>query len=251
VFRRVITAFSAMFAKPVPQRAVITPRPDVLSGAFAPGFTGEAADKRYPIRVVRIGDMEVASGRVLLCDPFSMSEQDEPLALQVRPGRYPVDLAVADTGKSGQRVALARLLLSSTPAQRWVIAVTRLQDPATLKDGEEFGYGVDAGIGAFVDAAVPAWLAVQYPSSDFERYQSLQDDWLSRGEAAAEALEIPHGFTLIERLGHGDAAMFSSGWGDGFYTSWVGYGQDNDPVAIVTDFVVIDAVTIPTATRAR
>jgi hypothetical protein len=174
-----------------------------------------------------------------------MSTHDKPLALSVRPGRYPVDLAVADAGESGQRVALARLLLSPAPAVRWVMAVTDEQDVTTLKGDEVFGYGVDAGTGAFVDGAVPAWLATEYPPSNYDRYAKLQDDWQTRGEAAAEGLGIPYGFVLIERLGQGDAAMFSSGWGDGHYASWVGYGADDLPVVIVTDFGVITAVNIP------
>jgi hypothetical protein len=83
----------------------------VLSGAFEPGFVGEAANERYPIRIVRIGDLEITSGRVLLVDPFRMSTRDKPLAVRIQSGRYPVDLAVADAGESGQRVALAGLLL--------------------------------------------------------------------------------------------------------------------------------------------
>ena len=50
-------------------------------------------------------------------------------------------LAVADAGESGQRVALARLLLSDAPAVRWALAVTDEQDPATLRGDDIFGYG--------------------------------------------------------------------------------------------------------------
>lgn len=229
----------------------ITARPEVLSGAFEAGFVGEAAEKRYPIRVLRLGEIRIASGRVLLVDPFLMSVHDKPLALSAPPGVYPVDLAVADAGESGQRVALARLLLAQTPAVRWTMAVTDEQDATTLKSDEIFGYGVDAGTGAFVDAAVPAWLANEYPSSNIDGYADLQDDWQTRGEAGAEALGIQYGFALIEQFGPGDAAMFSSGWGDGHYASWVGHDSDDRAVAIVTDFAVIDAVNVPTASETR
>lgn len=236
---------------PPTSQAQITPRSEVLSGAFEPGFVGEAKEKRYPVRVVRIGEVEIASGRVLLVDAFLMSTHDKPLALSVRPGRYPIDLAVANAGESGQRVALARLLLSPAPAVHWTMAVTDEQDVDTLKGNEVFGYGVDSGTGAFVDATVPTWLATEYPPLEDERYAVLMDDWQTRGEATAEALGIPYGFALIERLGQGDAAMFSSGWGDGHYASWIGYGSDDLPVAIVTDFAVISAVNFPPTSDSR
>lgn len=230
-------------------QAQVTPRPEVLSGAFESGFVGEAEEKRYPLRVVRIGEVEIASGRVLLVDPGWMSTRDAPLALAVQPGRYPVDLAVADAGESGQRVALARLLLSSTPAIRWELAVTDEQDASTLQGDDVFGYGVDTGTGAFVDAAVPAWLATKYP--EHAGYDALIEDWYRRADAAAAGLGIPYGLALVERLEPGGVAMFSSGWGDGHYASWIGYASDDLPVAIVTDFAVITAVNFPPTSDQR
>ncbi|MGV8928497.1 MAG: DUF4241 domain-containing protein [Brevundimonas sp.] len=251
MFRSILAALGLLALSAPAAQAQITPRPEVLTGAFSPGFVGEADDERYPIRVVRLGEVHISSGRVILVDPFVMSTRDMPLALTVRPGRYPVDLAVADAGDSGQRVALARMLISEEPPVRWTLAVTGDQDPTTLSGDDIFGYGVDSGTGAFVDAAVPAWLATEYPASDIDRYGALVDDWQARGEAAAVELGIPYGFALIEPLGPGSAAMFSSGWGDGYYASWVGYGADDRPVVIVTDFAVITAVNFPPATDSR
>jgi hypothetical protein len=37
---------------------------------------------------------------------------------------------------------------------------------------------------------------------------------------------------------------FSSGWGDGSYPSFWGYDADSQPVALVTDFGVLDATRI-------
>jgi hypothetical protein len=251
MFRKVLAAVGLMAACTPAAQAQITPRPEVLTVAFTPGFVGEADEKRYPVRTIRIGEVQISSGRVILADPFLMSTRDRPLTVSVPPGRYPVDLAVADTGDSGQRVALARLLISETPPVRWTLAVTEEQDPATLTGDDIFGYGVDAGTGAFVDAAVPAWLAGRYPPSDVDGYMAVFDDWQARGEAAAPELGIPYGFALVESLGPGGAAMFSSGWGDGHYASWVGYDSDERPVVIVTDFAVITAVNFPPGSDSR
>ena len=245
MFRKLLAAVGVRTAAPPAARPQITPRPEVLTGAFEPGFVGQADDERYPIRVVRIGEADITSGRVILADPFLMSTRDLPLALSVPPGRYPVDLAVADAGDRGQRVALARLLISEEPPIHWSMAVTDEQDPTSLEGDSIFGYGVDTGTGAFIDAAVPAWLQGKYPPSEAAGYSDLMDDWQTRGEATAPDIGIPYGFALVEPVGPGGAAMFSSGWGDGHYASWVGYGQDHRPVVIVTDFAVITAVNFP------
>ncbi len=251
MFKSILSAFGVIAASTPAAQPQITPKPEVLTGAFLPGFVGEADEKRYPIRVIRLGEVRIASGRVILADPFLMSTQNLPLTVEVPPGRYPVDLAVADAGESGQRVALARLLISTEPAVKWSLAVTEEQDPRTLKADDIFGYGVDAGTGAFIDASVPTWLEEQYPPSNFQAYEAVTDDWQTRGEAAAEPLGIPYGFALIETLGPGDAAMFSSGWGDGYYASWIGYDANGAPVAVVTDFAVITAVIFPPASDSR
>ena len=273
MFRKLLAAVCVVFAIAPAAQAQITPRPEVLTGAFQAGFIGEAGEERYPVRTVRIGEVQISSGRLILADPFLMSARDRPLTVTVPPGRYPVDLAVADAGDSGQRVALARLLISDTSPVRWALAVTDEQDPATLTGDNILGYGVDAGTGAFVDAAVPVWLESEYPGTapvqyldrvggpdpailrahveDVDRYMALTDGWQARGEAAAAALGIPYGFALVEPLGPGGAAMFSSGWGDGYYASWIGYGADGMPVAVVTDFAVITAVNFPPGSESR
>ncbi|HYE45702.1 MAG TPA: DUF4241 domain-containing protein [Caulobacter sp.] len=232
-------------APPPPRepRGQVTPRPEVLTGAFEPGFVGEAGEDRYPLWTVRLGHLDLPSGRLVAADPFIVRDDDQPFDIAIEPGRYPVDLAVADAGGSGMRVALARLLLSDRPPARWAIAVLPGQDPATLRGPDIYGYGVDTGTGSFMDAGAAAWLAGQ----SWEVLESITEDWQARGEARGPEIGLPHGFALVEQAGGGGMVMFSSGWGDGYYATWVGYDEAGDPAAVVTDFAVITAVNIPPA----
>ena len=251
MFRKLLAAVGVVSVLAPAAQAQITPRPEVLTGAFEAGFVGEAEDERYPVRAIRIGQMNLSSGRLVLADPFLASARDEPLQLALPPGVYPVDVAVADAGESGQRVALARLLIADRPPVRWALAVTAGQDASTLRGDEIFSYGVDAGTGAFIDAAALEWLAREYPPARNDAHAALLDDWQTRGEAAAGPLGIPYGFALVEQVGPGGIAMFSSGWGDGAYASWVGYDAEDRPVVIVTDFAVITAVNFPPGSDSR
>ncbi|WP_184717890.1 DUF4241 domain-containing protein [Caulobacter sp.] len=221
--------------------AQVKPKPDVLKAAFGGGFVAEADGERYPVRVVRLGELNLSSGRLMVADPFTLSGDEKALDLAIPPGRYPVDLAVADTGKSGHRIALARLVLSDKPPVRWRIAVTAEQDARSLKGSEVFGYGVDAGTGAFIDGGALASLKA-LPS---DAWEALGEQWQVRGEAQGPKLGMPYQFALMETVGPGGIAMFSSGWGDGFYASWVGYDAQGRPTSVITDFGVIDAVTTP------
>jgi hypothetical protein len=238
--RQLVAALAALFAAG-PALAQVTARPDVMTSAFQPGFVGEADEDRYPLRTLRIGELNLASGRLVVADPFLVRGEETPLDLAIAPGRYPVDIAVADTGKGGHRVALARLLLSQAPPVRWSMAVTAGEDVRTLKGDQVFGFGVDTGTGAFLDAGAARWIGQQPPESADAR----SDDWQGRGEAQGLELGIPYGFVLVDEAGPGGVAMFSSGWGDGHYASWVGHDAQGRPAQVVTDFAVITAVNIP------
>lgn len=230
---------------PSPARGRVTPRPEVLAGAFRTGFVGRADDKRYSLRTVPLGSVHLPSGRLATLDPLTFASADiAPLALSVPPGRYPVDLAVADTGTGGIRVALARITFSQLPVSEWRLAHTAGEDPSTLRGDAIFGFNVDSGTASFADpqtvAAIEAALA---GAGDYEGSQHQR--WVDAGEAHAATLGLPHGFALVAAIGPGDVAMFSSGWGDGVYASWVGYDSTGRPVQVVTDFAVIEAVNIP------
>lgn len=110
-----LTAALAAVLAPAACSSQVKPRAEVLTGAFEPGIVGEAEGERFPIRVVSLGELNLASGKLHVLDPFVGPWDGEPLALNIPPGRYPVDLAVADTGGGGVRTALARIRLSTSP----------------------------------------------------------------------------------------------------------------------------------------
>ena len=234
-------------AERAPLEEQVSARADVLTGAFQPGYVGVAEDERYPVRVVSLGELALTSGRLVLADPFVGLTDTPPLDLDIAPGRYPVDLAIADTGAGGQRVALARLTLSNEAPVRWSMAVKPGDDPATLGPDETFGYPVDAGTGGFLDGGAIDKLRVDIAPDNVEGWDALSDRWIAAGEAGGPRLGVPYLFALTERVGDGDLVMFSSGWGDGFYASWVGWDAQDRPVQVITDFAVIEAVDIPAA----
>jgi len=226
----------------------VTPRPDVLIGAFGGGYVGTAGEVTYPIRVVRLGELDLRSGRLVLADPLYTPFDLQPLDLPLAPGRYTVDLAVADTGSSGRRIALARLVLSDAPIVRWSLAHEVGADPTTLSGDQILGYPVDSGTGGFLDqAAFEAQARADGDDADASGWATRTDRWVAAGEANAQALGIPYGLAIIEQTDAGGLAIFSTGWGDGYYASWVGFDARDRPVVIVTDFAVIEAVDIPLA----
>lgn len=249
IVKRVIGAVGAALAAlfPAPRTIADADRSPsyaaVFDKAFAPDFEativeqhdGERATERVQFRTVTAGRLKLPSGRIAAADPFIALADAKPLAQHVPPGIYPVRLAVADFPSGGLRVAFARVDFKATKIARWSLALLEGQDIATLKGNEIFGYGVDAGTGAFFGPE-----ATKAAARLLDANPDAWEDWQTEGEANGPKVVGPHVFLLDLPLEEANAIMFSSGWGDGFYASWFGYDAAGNVAALVTDFATID-----------
>ena len=176
-----------------------------------------------------IGEVVLPSGRVVAADPL-VNPDRPPFEQTVPPGRYPVTLFYAQG-----RNALAMLRVAPGKVARWRVATIPGQDASTLKDDEIFGYGVDAGLGSFMDAEAPK--AMEKRGRQDPKCDNYYDCVL------AEELGANGDDYVIHRpLKDADVnvAVFSSGWGDGFYASYWGEDEAGKPLVLVTDFGVLE-----------
>ncbi|RUM24930.1 DUF4241 domain-containing protein [Rhizobium vallis] len=186
------------------------------------------------ISVIHMGNVELTSGRIVAADP--LAQPDRPaLAKTVAPGEYPVTLYQA----SG-RIAAAGMRFAEGKPDHWELAVVPGQDPATLKEGEIFGYPVDAGLGCYMDADTLALIGereaqvqAQKPDADVNYY----DDVLA---SDLDANKGKYGLHRPIAGNKGNVAIFWSGWGDGFYPVFWGLDKDGRPLVLLTDFGVIE-----------
>ncbi len=205
-----------------------------LSGAFEDGRVIEVPvqEDTWRVRLERreIADLVVVSGKVVGCDPFTVYEGVLPFDVEVAPGRYPVVLSIAHVEENGdQRVAYAMLKLGEGEPVRWELATWPGKGLADLGEGEVFGYGVDAGTGSFMDE-----VAAQKLAQDEDLIDRLLDD--SR-ENYVDTWSWTD-FVVDEDTG-ANVISFSSGFGDGFYPSYMAFDEEGRLVALVTDFGVV------------
>lgn len=186
------------------------------------------------ILLVSMGMLEVPTGAIVTADPLVTPERD-PLERKLIPGRYPVVLFQAHG-----RNALAMLRVAPGNPVNWELATIPGQDVSTLKDDEIFGYPVDAGTGSFFDKS--AWPLMEERQRREEaknpEFSSYYDDVLAKdypGEKDGESVmhrPLPESPVNI--------AVFSSGWGDGFYASFWGLDASGKPLMLLTDFGVLE-----------
>lgn len=182
------------------------------------------------ITVTPIGDLELPTGEIIVCDPLITGTEMPALSRKVKAGRYPVSLLEAQG-----RVAVAVLRFRPGTPVRWELATLPGQDVATLKGDEIFGYPVDAGLGSFMDKTAMVLMSEQ--QSKLQADQNYYDDVLAAEFAPNQDRFVMHRPVAGNPL---NIAMFWSGWGDGFYPSFWGLDAAGEPLLLTTDFGVLE-----------
>lgn len=175
-----------------------------------------------------IGSLAVPTGRLVACDPL-MIGKPVPFALRTRKGRFPVQLFIAQYEGGDQRIAAARLQFARGVPDRWDMAVTADEDASTIEPGDIIGYPVDSGTGSLMDLKAAKRLAAQMHG--IQRYFDMIEDKMEENYVHTRS------WAMID-LGDGDelnAAVFSSGLGDGLYASYWGWSGAK-LLCLVTDF---------------
>jgi hypothetical protein len=160
-----------------------------------------------------------------------MGPEPAPIAQSLPPGRHRVVVARVLVGPDHERIAAAALIADAPDFVEWKMASWPGQDPAAVSGDEFFGYGVDAGTGCFASPT-----AASVAGRDLNEDAGMLDDPMSKAlfenKAAAGAAVV------APEPGADAIAIFSSGWGDGLYPTWLGMTTDGRVAVAVTDFLL-------------
>ncbi|MEZ4335358.1 MAG: DUF4241 domain-containing protein [Sandaracinaceae bacterium] len=191
--------------------------------------------------------LRVTSGRLVACDPLVFLTGADPFAREVPKGKHDVRV-----GELEGETAYAIVRFGKGKITKWEVARCPGEE-----DVEGWpGYGVDSGIGCFVDhdvvtkyaadeealsAKVAAKLAEEgVDPTDVIAYHAALEE--GRAELAGDdplaALErsLSHQPVVSVELPGGNLVAFQSGVGDGVYASFWGLGARGKALALVTDF---------------
>lgn len=196
---------------------------------FTPG-TYDAAGAPCTTSVERIAELELPTGTIVACDPLTGSDGAPAFTRTVPPGRYPVDVCVAQIEPGHVRIAAIRVVFQPGVPVTWSPAETTGPD-----DLVDHGYGVDAGTGCFMDTRARD-LLVASNHARLDRTDDDQEDSLIAELGDREWLDHHPAPDRSENV-----VIVHSGWGDGIYDSVWGLDASGKPVWLVTDFAVLTA----------
>lgn len=198
--------------------------PKIFEAAFAPATTVFHGPDTLKFSVSAIGNLLSESGTLVACDPINLHDS-RGFTQRFPIGRFPVELAMA-AFRNDERVAFSRIVFSRQPVVKWELARLPGQPPLELSDSTTYCYPVDAGAGIFADKAATA---------AFD----------TKGQAAWEAVFITkaakNGYRgFIEEFDAHNLATFSTGVGDGCYSTYIGYDATGKVCRLLTDFGLVN-----------
>ena len=122
------------------------------------------------------------------------------------------------------------------------MATTDGQHFDDLKEDEIFGYPVESGMGCFMDVETQECLNAlekklfHRKGADFMGiYEEFFHDHFFDETGAIDQ----YAFLKPDEEKAGNIFAFETGYGEGFYASYIGFGKENQPVKIVTEFIEV------------
>ena len=203
--------------------------PALFEAAFIKGASLNEKKTQYNFYGVTIGHIKISSGYIIACDPMHIDEYGKPFTQVFPTGEFPVQLSIVNLGDR-EEIAFSRILFSSASVVKWEFALLKGQQPLPVGGEEMHGYSVDAGVGIFIDEAANKLLDFETTSqnSDGMLYKEMDKHYRNDWRYA------------LYSFGDHNMAAFTSGQGDGYYATYIGFDAQGKPCRLLTDFGFFD-----------
>lgn len=216
------------------------------SWVYAAIVEGELSDHaapdvdRYALLRESLGTLAFPGGELVAADPYVMDDEPPPFTQRMSAEAAEVVAVRATIGENHDRVAALVLRLGPSAVVEWVMATLPGQDVDSLDAERFFGYGVDAGTGAFGSPEAMA-VAARVLSAD----AGMLEDPVSSA-LFADGVGSRNGVVVAPEEGATPIAVCSSGWGDGSYPTWLGVDAAGNVMLAVADFLLtVDPYVAP------
>ncbi len=185
-----------------------------------------------------VGKIYLSSGNLVACDPVITSDMN-PFTVKFPKGDFSVLL---HKERESNCVAYAEIIFSNAEVADWKLAVTEGQHVKDLAEGEIFGYPVESGMGCFMDAETQHSLneleykLYQRKGADF---MGIYEEFFHEHFFDEDGAIDQYAFLKPSEEKPGTIFAFETGYGEGFYASYIAFDKENIPVKIVTEFIEI------------
>ncbi len=185
------------------------------------------------------GNIFLPTGSIVACDPLITN--DMPAFATVFPaGSFPV---LVHKERESNCIAYTEIVFGNDDISEWKMATLEGQNIADLTEGEVFGFPVESGMGCYMDVQAQESLnhleqrLYHRKGVDFMGiYEEFFHDHFFDDNGAIDQFA----FLKPNDDDPGTIFAFETGYGEGFYASYIGFNKENVPQKIVTEFIEIN-----------
>lgn len=192
------------------------------------------------LETYEVGNIHISSGFIVASDPL-ISPDHSAFNQEFPKGDFQV---LVHKERESNCIAFAEIVFDKNQlAENWTLALCGDQNLEDLKEGEIFGYPVESGMGSFMDKDAQNAL------------NNLEQDLFHKKGADFMGIyeEFFHAHFFDEKGAIDQFAVlkpydskpenivaFETGYGEGFYATYIGYSKDNQPVKLISEFIEIE-----------
>ena len=185
------------------------------------------------------GDITLTSGKLAVSDPLITSEMpafttDFPL------GNFPV---LVHKEIDSNCIAYVEIVFSNSEIASWKLATSEGQNTGNLQEGEIFGFPVESGMGCLMDFETQQNLNL-LEQHLFKRkgddFMGIYEEFFHEHFFQEEGAINQYAFLKPNEDKSGIIFAFETGYGEGFYASYIGFDEQNVPVKVVCELIEIN-----------
>lgn len=184
------------------------------------------------------GKIHLPSGKLVACDPLITHDMKE-FVIHFPVGDFPV---FVHKERDSNCIAYVEIVFQNEEATTFKMATTEGQHIEDLQGEEVFGYPVESGMGCFMDAETQDSLN-HLENRLFHRkgadFMGIYEEFFHGHFFDENGAIDQFAFLKPDEEKPGNIFAFETGYGDGFYASYIGFGAENQPVKIITEFIEI------------
>ena len=190
------------------------------------------------IETFEAGKIHLSTGSIVACDPLITNDMAS-FKVNFPQGEFPV---LVHKEKESNCIAYVEIIFSAAQISEWKLATTDGQNIEELKGEEIFGYPVESGMGCFMDVETQDCLN-HLEKRLFHRkgaeFMGIYEEFFHEHFFDENGAIDQFAFLKPDEDKAGNIFAFETGYGEGFYASYIGFGIDGEPVKLVSEFIEI------------